>query len=422
MLRNFLSGLGLVGVVLFPQGALAVRSAELYTSQSYGYGRFEARIRFAAGDGIISSMFLWKDKSEVAGTFWNELDFEKLGADCGLETNPIYGNPAGNHNQKHALGLDYCGTYHTYAYEWTPEAIVWRLDGKEIRRETGEAAQAFAQNASGGMQIHLNVWPGDESFGGNFNPAILPVHQYVDWVQYSAYSGGQFQLSWREDFNGTSLPSGWLTGNWASPKNKSTHAPQNVNFVGGFAVLSLTADNALGSTGAMPGDPGGSGGSGGSGGGGGGSGGSGGGVSGAGGAGGGASGMGGAGGVGGAGGAGGAGGLAGAAGLGGSPVTAGAAGSGGAPSGGTPPSAGAPSTSGAAAGGSGGLPGSAGAGAPSGSAGVGGVANPGASGSGTAVSPADGGCSTGAPTTSHSLVWLGVAAGALLLRRPRRKS
>jgi endo-1,3-1,4-beta-glycanase ExoK len=412
MLRKLLSGLGLLGVVLFPQAASAVRSAELYTSQSYAYGRFEARIRFAAGDGIISSLFLWKDKSEQAGMFWNELDFEKLGPDCGLETNPIYGNPAGNHNQKHPLGLDLCGGYHTYAYEWTPEAIVWRLDGTEIRRETGEAAQAFAQNASGGMQIHFNVWPGDESFGGNFNPAILPVHQYVDWVQYSAYAGGQFTLSWREDFNGTTLPSGWLTGSWASPKNKSTHAPQNVNFINGYAVLSLTADNALGPAGAMPGGAGGNGG--------GGAGGSGG-VGGA--SGGGSGGVGGNGGNGGVGGGGGASSGGGGAGA-GAPSSGGTLGAAGGSGGAGSPGGGAPATAGAG-GGLNGPPGGAGAGTsgtPSQPMGAAGAVNAGAGTSGAAVPRADGGCATSAPVTSHALAWLLAAAGALLLRRPRRKS
>lgn len=238
---------------LFPQVVHAVSSAELYTATAYSYGRVETRLRFAAGDGIVSSFFLWKDGSEQAGMFWNELDFEKLGADCRLETNPIYGKPSANHSQRHALALDLCGTFHDYVYEWTPEAIVWRLDGQEIRRETGAAAQAFAENAGQtGMQIHLNLWPGDASFGGNFNPASLPVHQYVDWVQFSEYQNGAFELAWREDFEGSSLPAGWLTGTWASPKNRSTHASENVSFIDGYAVLSLTADDARGPAGAMP--------------------------------------------------------------------------------------------------------------------------------------------------------------------------
>ena len=256
-MKNIAKALGFLTVVLCPQLCLAVGSAELYKSTPYGYGRFEARLRFAPGDGIVSSFFLWKDGSEQAGAFWNELDFEKVGATCAIQSNPIYGNPSANHVQKHTLTADLCGTYHTYAYEWTPDYIAWLVDGAEIRHETGAIPQAYAQNASAGMQFHFNVWPGDASFGGNFNPSILPVHEYIDWVQYSAYNAGTFTLSWREDFAGATLPEGWLAGDWASPKNVSTHSPQNVNFLQGFAVLSITADNALGPAGAMPGGSGG---------------------------------------------------------------------------------------------------------------------------------------------------------------------
>src|SRR6185503_2535661 len=93
-------------------------------------------------------------------------------------------------------------------------------------------------------------WPGDPSFGGTLDPSILPVHQLVDWVQFSSYADGVFTLAWREDFDAATLPTGWLTGDWDSPKALSTHAPANVNFLSSCAVLSLTADDATGSTGA----------------------------------------------------------------------------------------------------------------------------------------------------------------------------
>ena len=241
-----------LAAALCSQLCLAVGSAELYTSKAYGYGRFETRTRFAVGSGVVSSFFMWKDGSEKAGTFWNELDFEKLGADCHMQTNPIYGNPSTDHGKQHALQADLCGAFHTYTFEWTPEAIVWLFDGAEIRRETGATATAFAENATAGMQIHFNVWPGDATFGGNFDPSILPVHQYIDWVQYSSYQDGKFTLAWREDFDAATVPAGWLTGSWASPKNHSTHAPENVNFIDGVAILSLTADDKLGPAGATP--------------------------------------------------------------------------------------------------------------------------------------------------------------------------
>src|SRR5688572_16860465 len=101
-----------VAILASAESALAVSSAELYTSASYQYGRYAARIRFAPGSGVVSSFFLWKDGSEVSGTFWNELDFEKLEGDCHLETNALYGNPAVVHVESPVLTQDLCGEYH----------------------------------------------------------------------------------------------------------------------------------------------------------------------------------------------------------------------------------------------------------------------------------------------------------------------
>jgi len=252
--HRWLVGLLLPATLSLTTPASAVSSAELYQNQTYTYGRFEARLLFAAGDGVISSFFLWKPGSEMPGTFWNELDFEKLGAGCRLQTNPLYGAPVVDHSRIADLQGDLCAEYHTYAFEWTPTYIAYLVDGIEIRRDDEATATAFAANAAGGMQIHFNIWPGDASFGGNFNPAILPVRQYVSWVQYSSYSAGAFVPQWREDFAGGTLPSGWAVGNWASPKNLSTHAAANVVFANGFTVLSMTADNATGFAGEPPPD------------------------------------------------------------------------------------------------------------------------------------------------------------------------
>lgn len=230
----------------------AVTSAEIYTNDAYQYGRYAARIQFAPGSGVVSSFFLWKDGSERDGVYWNELDFEKLEGECRLESNTIYGDPEGIDPERHILEGDLCGSYHVYAYEWTPDYIAWSVDGVEIRRETGEAAVGFAENAAEGMQLRFNVWPGDETFGGAFDPVILPVYEYIDWVEYSSYSNGAFQVEWREDFSANALPSGWSTASWDSPKGLSTHDDGNVGFVDGYVVLALTSDEATGTTGGTP--------------------------------------------------------------------------------------------------------------------------------------------------------------------------
>lgn len=245
-----------LSVLGLTSAAHAVKSAELYTMKSYVYGRFTARIQFPAGDGVVSSFFLWKDGSERTGIFWNELDFEKLGADCRLNTNAYFGSPAATHVQTPTLNDDLCGGFHTYTYEWTPDYIAWFVDDTEIRRETGATAAAYATNATAGMQIRFNIWPGDASFGGNFSPSILPVYEYINWIEYSSYSEGAFKLEWREEFESNSDPAGWLTGTWGSPKNLSSHSPANVVFRNGYAILALTADDATGAGSAAPSDTG----------------------------------------------------------------------------------------------------------------------------------------------------------------------
>jgi len=241
-----------VAAALVPTSAMAMASAEMYSTKGYFYGRFEARIQFAPGDGVVSSFFLWKEGSEATGAYWAELDYEKVNADCHMQLNNIYGNPKTQHQQSPTLGFNLCGGYHDYRIEWTPTYIAWVVDGKEIRRDTGANATGYAQNASAGMTFHFNVWPGNSSFGGNINNTTLPVRQYISWVQYSSYDNGNFNVQWREEFQSSGVPAGWAVGNWTSPYNLSTHNTQNVAFVNGIAVLSLTADNAAGSAGTPP--------------------------------------------------------------------------------------------------------------------------------------------------------------------------
>lgn len=218
-------------------------------------------MQFAAGDGVVSTFFLWKDGSERPDVFWNEIDIEKLGANCmGYSSNALYGLPQSNHTADVVSAEDLCAGYHTHAVEWTPDYLAWLLDGREVRRITGADALAFEQNALPGMQMRFNIWVGNASFGGNFSPEVLPVHQYINWVSYSEHTPGagdegtDFTRVWREDFEGA-LGAGWSLATWASPFGNSVHSPSNIRVVGGKAVLSLTPDDMLGFAGTPPADP-----------------------------------------------------------------------------------------------------------------------------------------------------------------------
>lgn len=237
----------------------AVSGAELFTVDAWRFGKFEARVRFAPSDGVVSSFFLWKPDSELADVYWNEVDIEKIG-NCHYSSNVFWGIPESQMPQELEVEEDICGEWHTHAIEWTPEAIVWKLDGHELRRVEGELAAAFEANAPEGMQIRFNLWVGTPDFGGNWSDTSLPDYQFIQWVAYSAYTpgagdeGSDFTSEWREDFEGDQVPAAWATGNWESPLGQSQHAPENVVFRDGVAVLALTADDALGFDGTPPED------------------------------------------------------------------------------------------------------------------------------------------------------------------------
>ena len=70
--------------------------AELYTNETYQYGKFEARMYMAAGSGLVSSMFLYHNDSYMGDPEpWVEVDIEVLGKKPeSFQSNIITGNAA----------------------------------------------------------------------------------------------------------------------------------------------------------------------------------------------------------------------------------------------------------------------------------------------------------------------------------------
>ncbi len=112
--------------------------AELYSKESFKYGRFEAKMKMACAPGTISSMFLYYNNSDKGGTYqWNELDIEVLGKNTkAFQSNIITGkkNAQVTTEKIHSLPFAVNDDYHVYVMEWTPEYVLWSIDGVEMRR------------------------------------------------------------------------------------------------------------------------------------------------------------------------------------------------------------------------------------------------------------------------------------------------
>ncbi|HSC68842.1 MAG TPA: family 16 glycosylhydrolase [Cellvibrio sp.] len=237
--------------------AKAYKGAELYSNDAYVYGRYEMRMRVANASGVLSTFFTYKNGSEVANTFWEEIDIEVFGKNNATQwqSNIILGStrPTIQTEQTHTADGSLADGYHTYVLEWTPDYVAWFLDGVEVRRITGTSTVTSLTNA---QSLRFNIWVSESvPWVGAWDDSVLPVYQFVNYIDYKAYNSTtkQFEGGWRDDFNSLDT-SRWSKANWTFDTNRVDFAPENVLVKDGILVLALTKENAIGFSGTPPAD------------------------------------------------------------------------------------------------------------------------------------------------------------------------
>jgi endo-1,3-1,4-beta-glycanase ExoK len=159
-------------------------SAEYRTlRESFGYGYYEARLKAAAGSGLITSFFVY------AGIYGQsshgEIDVEVRGKDCNHVQINYYVKGRGNHEQIIALPSNGCENFHNYGFRWSKDSIIWYIDGREVYRAEGDVPQVKTK-------IMVNLWPGIGVDGwlGPFTYPGSPIRAIYDWVRYSPLDHG----------------------------------------------------------------------------------------------------------------------------------------------------------------------------------------------------------------------------------------
>lgn len=236
------------------------KGGEIYSQQSYQYGRYEMRMRAAKGSGVLSTFFTYKNGSELQGAYWEEIDIEIFGKNNATQwqSNVIIGTnrptlkTEGVHNAGFSLGDD----YHTYVLEWTPNYIAWFVDGVQVRRINGGQ---FVSGLSNPQSIRFNLWAANiPEWVGPWNDGILPVYQFINYIEYKPYvaATNSFGNGWRDDFN--SFDSNrWGRADWTFNENRVDFVPANVIVRDGILILALTREGQTGFNGTPPADNGG---------------------------------------------------------------------------------------------------------------------------------------------------------------------
>ncbi|KAI7868936.1 concanavalin A-like lectin/glucanase domain-containing protein [Spinellus fusiger] len=146
------------------------------------YGRFSATVKSAPVGGAVTAMILMADGGD-------EIDYEILGGDPDhIQSNFFYGGKleyvinGGNHL---VPGNPIYDDFHVYTIDWSPERIVWEVNGKILRvqekKETcGEGVCKYPTHPA---RVQLGLWDGSTK-AGTAQWARGPI----DWTEYSSIS------------------------------------------------------------------------------------------------------------------------------------------------------------------------------------------------------------------------------------------
>ncbi|MCA2213403.1 family 16 glycosylhydrolase [Jidongwangia harbinensis] len=174
-------------------GRCEYTSGRILTADKFAqrYGRFEARLKIPRGQGIWPAFWM------LGGGNWptdGEIDIME---NVGYEPNTVHGTVHGpgysggeGIGGGRTIGEPLSNNFHTYAVEWSPNLIVWYLDGAEFYRITPANLGGDRWVFDHPFFMILNVavggnWPGYPDATTTFPQTML-----VDYVRVSAWTDG----------------------------------------------------------------------------------------------------------------------------------------------------------------------------------------------------------------------------------------
>ena len=118
------------------------------------------------------------------GDPWDEIDFEVLGKDTTKVQLNYFRNGKGGHEKMIDLGFDASEDFHTYAFEWHKNSIIWFVDGKEVFRRENEDLPVTKQ------KIMMNAWNGKgvDEWLKPFNDSNLPITAEYKSIKYTPFA------------------------------------------------------------------------------------------------------------------------------------------------------------------------------------------------------------------------------------------
>ena len=189
---------GLLTMKLTPNPASPTEpynGVEMRSTKTLRYGKVSARMRFAAGSGVVSGLVLFY--TPFPNCNWNEIDIEHLGDSAmtsQLNAQVFLGTPAANCTtsvsptqdpQVVNLGANAETDFHQYDIEWTPAGVKYFIDGTLLRTWTTHIDLLQLPET-----ILLTIWASSAaSWAGPITPTSAPTSADVDWIRVYDWNG-----------------------------------------------------------------------------------------------------------------------------------------------------------------------------------------------------------------------------------------
>jgi len=163
-----------------PADDIPYSGGEFRSTDFYGYGRYEVSMKAIKNAGVVSSFFTYTGPSD--NNPWDEIDIEILGKDTTKVQFNYFTDGQGNHEYMHDLGFDAAVDFHTYAFEWYEDRIVWYVDGAEVYTANENIPVTESK-------IMMNAWCGKGVDGwlGAFDDSSLPLSAEYEWVRFTPF-------------------------------------------------------------------------------------------------------------------------------------------------------------------------------------------------------------------------------------------
>ncbi|WP_406674751.1 lectin [Nonomuraea sp. N2-4H] len=181
-------------------GTCLYTSARLLTLGTFSqtYGRFEARMKLPRGQGIWPAFWM------LGGTNWPDDGEIDIMENIGREPNTVHGtihgpgySGGGGIGAGYTIGSPFADAFHTFAVDWSPNLIVWYVDGVEYQRRTPADLGGRRWVFDHPFFMIMNVAVGGDWPGYPDGTTTFPQTLTVDYVRVyapptdSGGSGGQ---------------------------------------------------------------------------------------------------------------------------------------------------------------------------------------------------------------------------------------